>query len=315
MSIHFESPLQMLRLLRGAPLSVLYGLWLARAMRIGVVGNEWLERSTGYSDKPISQALALLEEYGLATHTRVGWALTSGAEQLPLMNLDLEGPDNNNPEPSNSFDRATMQSELQAPVADGSAVSRNISESENFRLSSSSRSLNLDSRNENLPLPDSRAAESENFRLLLAELDRNGIRDPARSRLAKMPDVTVDLVRYHCETSTNTGQAVYRIEHNWTIPKNWRQARQASLLPENPPDPEEDPAGPDIEISEEVENLWKAILAEIRPGIAKAEFDTWASGLDPVGMEGETLIIRACNSIGKEWIEKRLGSRKVRVTI
>lgn len=305
MAIRFESPVQMLRLLRGAPLSVLYGLWLAKTLGIGLVGNEWMERSTGYSDKPISQALALLEEYGLASHGRYGWTLTSGADQLPLMNLGLEVPDNNLSEPSNDgFDRAA-QPELRAPVADGEGVSRRISESENFRLSSSSSLTNLDSRFNNL-LPDSGSTESENFRLALEELDRAGIREPARSRLAGMAHISVELVRFHCETSQNSGQAIFRIEHNWKIKPGWAPAAESPAIQS---DQEEDELDQEDNPAEEPENeTWNQVLSLLGSELARNLFETWVLPLRPVGLNdlGDVYTVQAANDYGRKIVESRL---------
>jgi hypothetical protein len=51
---------------------------------------------------------------------------------------------------------------------------------------------------------------------LLAALDAGGIREPARSRLARCEHVTVELIEYHTQTAS-AGQAIYRIEHNWPV--------------------------------------------------------------------------------------------------
>lgn len=81
MTIRFDNPLRMVRELKGAPLSIVWVLFYAKQR----VSQEFLERSTGYSDKPVSQALAYLEEIGLVNHTRSGWALIQDNQnQLPL---------------------------------------------------------------------------------------------------------------------------------------------------------------------------------------------------------------------------------------
>jgi len=87
MTIQFENPIRMVRELKGAPISILWVLFYAQQR----VSQEFLERSTGYSDKPVSQALAYLEEIGLINHTRSGWQLIHNNQmQLPLP-LTLEG--------------------------------------------------------------------------------------------------------------------------------------------------------------------------------------------------------------------------------
>jgi hypothetical protein len=50
------------------------------------VTQEWLERSTGYTDKPVSQALAYLREVGLVDQAAGGWQLVKERMmQLPLV--------------------------------------------------------------------------------------------------------------------------------------------------------------------------------------------------------------------------------------
>lgn len=71
----------MVRELKGAPLSCLILLVLAGMP----VSNEWLCRMSGYTDKPISQALKLLSspEYQLICHAAGGWRIAD-AFQLVL---------------------------------------------------------------------------------------------------------------------------------------------------------------------------------------------------------------------------------------
>ena len=296
----FENPLENLRALKGAPVSVFLALMFAGRDKIGPVSNEWLERATGYSDKPVSQALAVLKDYHLVLQTSRGWTLANGAVQLPLM---VEDSTDNNQEPLNSLDRTN-------PVANGE-VSRRISESENLRLSSSSRSLNLDSRMDPLQ-PDSRAGESENLRLILAELDQHGIREPARSRLARLPGIQLELVKYHLET-VPAGQAIYRIEHGWPIAKNWRPEKAESVEAADEPQ-EDDPA----EISEDADTAWRQIREKLRDSMSRAEFNTWIEPLKPISLENEVLKIRACNHYGKDvastWL-KNLGDPAIQVEV
>jgi hypothetical protein len=80
-----ENPLRLIRELKGAPLSIILALQVVGQR----VTQEYLERVTGYTDKPVSQALGYLSEIGMIDHTRAGWGLISGrAVQLPLP-LDL----------------------------------------------------------------------------------------------------------------------------------------------------------------------------------------------------------------------------------
>lgn len=174
-------------------------------------GNqEWIERYTGYTDKPISQALGFLMEIGI-----IGQAGERGAFRYFLAN---------------------QEKQLPLPV-DASLIFFNQIESESFRLdpleeSGSSGSPDLDS-SRNLPLPDSGARESEKFRLdasspcrgLERLLDRHEVRNPARGRiLAARFDA--DFVQAHLVQAENVGLAIWRIEHNWPIDAaKWREWR------------------------------------------------------------------------------------------
>lgn len=83
----FENPVRLVKELKGAPLSVLMALFFAGG--IGVT-QEWIERNTGYSDKPVSKALAYLQEHQFVIKTKSGWMLSDGARQLPLPFQQIE---------------------------------------------------------------------------------------------------------------------------------------------------------------------------------------------------------------------------------
>jgi hypothetical protein len=86
MILQSDNPIRMVRELKGAPLSILMVLSLVHQR----VTQEYLERATGYTDKPVSQALAYMQEIGLADHTNAGWQLIkANVMQLPLP-LELE---------------------------------------------------------------------------------------------------------------------------------------------------------------------------------------------------------------------------------
>jgi hypothetical protein len=84
-----ENPFRLIHELKGAPLAILITLSLVRQP----VTKEWLERTTGYTDKPVSQALAYLTENGLALGTQTGWQLTESARELPLFHTPQAVPE------------------------------------------------------------------------------------------------------------------------------------------------------------------------------------------------------------------------------
>jgi hypothetical protein len=65
---------------KGATLSLLLTLALVREG----VNARWLARNSGYSEKPVAQALSYLEERGLAQKSKQGWQLSQQGRQLLL---------------------------------------------------------------------------------------------------------------------------------------------------------------------------------------------------------------------------------------
>jgi hypothetical protein len=152
MILQSENPIRMVRELKGAPLSILMVLSLVHQR----VTQEYLERATGYTDKPVSQALAYMQEIGLADHTNAGWQLIEQmVRQLPLpLALDEEIPDDH------QNDENADPEEL-SPT-DKKNAGRNISDSLNYLSkkeevvinninTSSSNSLNLSNKDGKIP--------------------------------------------------------------------------------------------------------------------------------------------------------------------
>ncbi len=85
MQTYIDDPIKLLRQLKGAPLAVLLAMTWTRAR----VSADWLATVTGYTDKPVSQALKLLTAYGWITKVQGGWQVSAGV-QLPLMGEESE---------------------------------------------------------------------------------------------------------------------------------------------------------------------------------------------------------------------------------
>jgi hypothetical protein len=81
----YDDPIKLLRQLKGAPLAVLLAFTWTRAR----LSADYLSTVTGYTDKPVSQALKLLTAYGWITKVQGGWQI-SGGVQLPLMGGESE---------------------------------------------------------------------------------------------------------------------------------------------------------------------------------------------------------------------------------
>jgi hypothetical protein len=211
----------MVRRLKGAPLAIYCLLKLSGKPE----SAEYLEMYGGYSDKVIQKGLRFLQEEGYITRNgRYSWQLSTYASQLPLMaQTELELPAGETEACDPTIDALTGDKLIadEDPESDVE-VSR---ESENLRLGISdslARSLNLVNTEESL---DSRkdilASDPENFRLLFEALDEWGIREPARSIIARMPGMTLERIDYHCTTCEHSGQAIYRIKNNWPVKNQW----------------------------------------------------------------------------------------------
>lgn len=111
--------------MKGAPASIIIALALTGVS----LTNEDLQLVTGYSDKPISKGLALLELHGLAQHNgrRYGWSLPQGI-QLPLFPSALLGKGHDRSAPLGSGNEGLLKDR-------NISEDRNISDlsSENFR--------------------------------------------------------------------------------------------------------------------------------------------------------------------------------------
>ena len=73
-----EFNVSQVRELKGAPLSVIAQLSISPLP----VSQDWLARSSGYTDKPIHQACQYLQEQGLIEHTRLGWFMPKAVQAL-----------------------------------------------------------------------------------------------------------------------------------------------------------------------------------------------------------------------------------------
>jgi hypothetical protein len=77
-------PFAVVKECKGVALSILVLLATNQQLGGGAVTQEWLERHSGYTDKPVSQALAYLSETGRIAHTPAGWLLAEAAAPASL---------------------------------------------------------------------------------------------------------------------------------------------------------------------------------------------------------------------------------------
>lgn len=191
----------MVRMTKGAAASIIL---LLIAEPAG--GNqEWIERYVGYSDKTVSQALMFLIEQGIVTKAgnrgEYCYQLATAEKQPPLPVEEL-ATENTEEEEIN------IKEEVEEQI-----------ESENFRLAvKKKKKIQINQHRDDLLLLTN-PLESEKFRLNFAELQAQGIQDPALSELAGLAHVTPELIKGHCLPDVDLSLAIYRIRKNYAVKK------------------------------------------------------------------------------------------------
>ena len=79
--MRIDNPLELVRQLKGAPLSVYIACQIVRQ----VVSQNWICEQTGYTDHAVTRALSYLTGHNYLSRVTGGWMIASGAIQLPLM--------------------------------------------------------------------------------------------------------------------------------------------------------------------------------------------------------------------------------------
>lgn len=185
---------RLVRELKGAPLACIMLLLLSAEP----VSNEWLCRMSGYTDKPIAQALKLLsgEEYKLVRRSRGGWML-SHALQI-VLGVE-ESRKNSVPTTTTYINTNPIKEEVVA-------VSRKNSDS------------------------DREAAYNAN----LAVCKELGIGEPNASTISDLEFVTPDFIRAHVQglkKGETRGLAIVRIRNNELPFVAADQAEEVELTP------------------------------------------------------------------------------------
>lgn len=221
MILQSENPIRMVRELKGAPLSILMVLSIVQQR----VTQEYLERATGYTDKPVSQALAYMQEIGLANHTNAGWQLIkANVMQLPLPLMMDDGEEIKPPPPEPVGGRLSSQrsqsesSEGESNQNENLALSRNISDSlitttlnNNYLLDSA---VVISNNAEN--------RKNSDFEANLEEFKQQGIaRNKRTEALARMSHVNPKYIRAHLKVlgkKDSKGLAIMRMEQGEAPP-------------------------------------------------------------------------------------------------
>ncbi len=289
-SIEFTST--MVKTLKGAPLSVLILLAMAKTP----LSAQYLERESGYSDKAVNSALLYLADHGLITRNgRYAWQIANGVKALPLM-IEIEAAE----EESAGTEDVGAQTPPEEEISNDDCGTRRNSDSEKFRLPSSSSSL-TNSNSIDRSTTTSTGAESEKFRVteVLQECQRAGIWSKRAAAIAAMPHVTGRLIRYWTQWAAKKGKelplAIWRIEHNKPIPENWIDGG-ARIIEETT---EQEPIEP---LPDNAVHGWEAALILLEKQFRRVEFETWIKSLtvNAYGVSG--YVLRTGNKSGADWL-------------
>jgi len=203
--------LRLVRELRGAPLSIIVVLAMVREP----CRQEYLERTTGYTDKPVSQALAYMRDIGLVVNIpSVGWALTEQARMIPGLDVML-------PEPETETAAIVEQ---EAVTED--EMSRNISDSlvVKLRESESIKDNSINLLSDSLVL----SAEDPEFLRLVQKLRACGVYLRTAQELAVSHGQAIDekiLYYRHAlghKLAQGPGWLVQAIKEDWGEPLGWK---------------------------------------------------------------------------------------------
>jgi hypothetical protein len=167
---------RLVRELKGAPLACFMLLLLSGSP----VSNEWLCRMSGYTDKPVAQAMKLLSgpEYQIARRSRGGWVLS---QTFQFVLGQEESRKNSVPTTTTYINTTNLNEEVVV-------VSRKNSDS-----------------------------DDEAYNANIAVCKELGIGEPSASQLAEMEHVTPEFIRAHVQglqKGETKGLAIIRIRNN-----------------------------------------------------------------------------------------------------
>ncbi len=181
--MNLTNPIRMVRELKGAPLSILFALTIVTQW----VSQAWLERTTGYTDKTIAQALGYLEEIGLADHTSAGWQLTGAAKQLPLPLKEISPQSRGEGGEDQEENREEQELITAENKSDDSYHHRRISDPSIIIINDSVKEEEINNNN-------NKGGRKNSDSGVLEALSRAGIMGKKRVSLAQLAWVTVESV-------------------------------------------------------------------------------------------------------------------------
>jgi hypothetical protein len=219
MILNSESPIRMVRELKGAPLSILMVLTLVDQR----VSKQYLERATGYTDKPINHALAYMREVGLVDQTNSGWQLIKEKIMQPPLTLEIEEGDSS-PKSHSIKERGLRQSIANDLCERGSGREEGV-ENRNNSDSLITTTLNINDLKDSVVVSSNNATNRKNsvFDINLEEFKQCGIAKNKRTEsLARMEHVNPDYIRAHLKAlkkNETKGLAIMRMEQGEDPPQ------------------------------------------------------------------------------------------------
>lgn len=324
----------MVRSLKGAPASIVLAMLLLPPG--AALGATQLARMTGYSDKPITQALQILTEMGLMQqHKRYsGWMLTVDARQLilgemtPTLTEDGESEKFRLPCSCSSYNYTESESEnFRLPTE---TTTTTTGESEIFRLPPEwEEALDMLINRCGCPgqtaKPAIQAAVERKelpafvmwnmLRWLAYSLDTrrgNGIKNPPIFVASKVRSGELCPEWFEAPLHTEAGQEISALRRRW----------EAAALPEEEsdmdiePDVETAPCAGEPEKSSEASRLWQKALQELELQMTRATFDAWLHGTHALSIENgadpqaaahpPVLVVKVKNPYAVDWLGGRL---------
>ena len=160
----------------------------------------------------------------------------------------------------------------------------------------------------------------------LAECKKFGVWKSRGEQISRLPHVTPDLIRGHCQIAPNIRMAMWRIEEEGCMPEDFPadmlrfqqlqlaaspETRSEALdeLPEDLPvetlSAAEPPADP------EAEDAWRRIRFQLQSQMQRGLFHTWVEPLRVGALDREARVLHlvAQNDTGAGWVTGHLGTQ------
>lgn len=293
----------LLRDLKGAPLSVLVAMLIARVEGLLPVGEKWLITASGYSQNKVREGLAYLAGRGLIIRggRYEGWNLSSGAYQLPLT-LSLEILPG-----AAELEAETGESQSDSRDATTTATTLRVKGggTEEAAAEKNTRESQFDSPAES-DEEEGEGLSPEQERENLRALREVGIMGTMAARLAKLARLTPEYIQAHARQAEREGKPIQilicRLRDGDLLPEE-RSRRVWSVAEAQEEEGEEGEAEP---VDSQAEGWWGEMVEELRERLSKSVFKTWIDLGMPARCVGDGLYVLAGNAMVIEQIGRQV---------